>query len=113
MATHIDAFVQDHDPENQSDYTFRFRLADDETVTAATVTVIDIATGIAPSPATDLILADTSFGLMSDEITWGVTTWVTGGTNNKLYYLHCQITTNSSPLPRIFNRTMKLLCAEQ
>jgi hypothetical protein len=106
-------FVQDHDPSDQTDYTFRFRLSTGESITGATVAVVDPDTDLPPVPTTDLALADVSFGLMDDEVTWGVTVWVAGGTASHTYYLRCQVTTDSSPLPRIFNRTVRLLCAEQ
>ncbi len=107
------AFVQDHDPDDQSDYTFRFRLPIQESIASAIVQVVDPVTDEPPVVPSDLILADVSFGTMPDDLAWGVTVWVTGGTPGFSYYLRCQITTDSSPLPRLFTRTMRLHCSDQ
>jgi len=110
------AFVQAHDPNDQTDYTFRFRLPTGESITNASVQVVDPATDAPPVVASDLIISDVSFGSMSDDQTislWGVTCWISGGTPSHSYWVRCQITTDSSPLPRIFTRTLRLLCADQ
>lgn len=107
------AFVQPHDPDDQTDYTFLFRLPSTDTIASALVRVVDPVTAEPPVVPSDLILANVSFGIMPEETVWGVTVWVTGGTPSKSYYLSCQITTDSSPLPRIFTRTMRLLCSDQ
>jgi hypothetical protein len=107
------AFAQAHDPNDQTDYTFRFRIPTGESISSILVQVIDPQTDEPPVVASDLVLSNASFGLMDDETSWGVTVWVTGGTPSVSYYIRCQITTDSSPLPHIFTRTMRLLCADQ
>src|SRR6478736_1619910 len=102
-------FPQSHDPDDQCDYMFRFRLSGTESIQNATVQVIDPDTNNPPVVPTDLIIADVSFGLNEDGLTWGVTFWVSGGTHSKSYYIRCQITTDSSPLPRIISRVARLL----
>lgn len=109
----VQSFVQSHDPADRSDYTFRFRLAQGETIVSADVYVVDQATDLPPVPATDLVLSNISFGLMPDQILWGVTVWVAGGTAVKRYYLQCKIVTNSTPIARNFVRTIPILCTEQ
>ena len=110
------AFAQPHDPNDETDYTFRFRLRVGESVTNASIQVIDPATDQPPVLATDLVIANVSFGVMTDNDNvglWGVTCWISGGTPSNSYWIRCQITTDSSPVARVFTRTVRLLCADQ
>ncbi len=110
------AFVQPHDPNDQTDYTFRFRLPTGEAIANAIVQVVDPVTDEPPVVASDLLISDVSFGVLTDDNAvnlYGVTCWISGGTPSHSYWVRCQITTDSSPLPRIFTRTMRLLCADQ
>ena len=113
------SFMQDHDPDDELDYMFRFRITAGESIVSATVTVVDPKMGEPPTVPTDLIISDISFGVIPNNIgyedsnIWGVTFWVTSGTPGISYYLRCQITTDSSPNARLLTKTMRLLCQDQ
>jgi hypothetical protein len=105
----VTTFPLPHDPEDRADYTFQFSLAPGESIASASVTVVDRDSGL-PVSGTDLTLASVAFGPMPDGITQGVTVWVSHGGATAVYYLDCEIQTNSQPIPRILNRTVRLLC---
>ncbi len=109
----VQAYPFPHDPDDNLDYGFNFGLAVGETIANVIVQIIDPLTDAPPVVPSDMIISDVSWGETSVANMHGVTYWVTGGTPNKSYYIRCQITTDSSPTPRVITRTMRLLCAEQ
>ena len=115
-------FVEDFDPSDQKEYTWKFRLREGEGILQAHVDPVDeTSTDIVDSP---LVFGPISFGLDSANI-WGVTQWLLPMVDPTLLvqttvvidpvapkfmaYLRCMITTDfAQPMPHEYTRTMRL-----
>ena len=103
-------FREKHDPNGRKDWTFRWELNDSEAIASATVEVVD-STSTSVDASTDLVIESTAYGQISGAV-YGVTVWLTGGTAGQVYYLRCRIETDSSPITRKDDMTMKLTCSQ-
>ena len=102
-------FRESLDPDgDQKEYTFRFILNAGESLSSAVVETVD-ADSLAPL-STDLVFISTAFAVISGN-TWGVTTWLRGGVVGA-YYLRCHVVTDSTPIPRKADHTMRLNVAQ-
>lgn len=105
----FDTFRRLHDPNAVMPVTFPFVLNPGEALAEATVDVVD-PTSTTVDTDTDLVLTPASFGLISGT-TYGVTTWVSGGSPGS-YYLRCHVKTDSFPIARQADKTMELVCQQ-
>jgi len=110
MAVEFETFRQKHDPQGRLDWTFPFLLGSGESISTATVEVVDSASS-AVDAATDLVIESTSWGRIS-ATEYGVTVWISGGTAGTDYYLRCHIETSATPLSRKAETTKRLRCRQ-
>ena len=113
-------FVEDFDPSDQKEYTWKFRLREGESILSAQVVPVDETSTnvLTDSP---FVFGPISFGQDAGTI-WGVTQWLLPFVDPTLTlqvsdparpqfmgYLRCSIQTDfAAPLPHDYTRTMRL-----
>lgn len=102
-------FPSAHDPNAglSGPWTFRILLDAGETITGATVDVVDLKDE--PIIGTDLIVSGVSVGLISGN-TYGVSFYLLDG-SLQIYNLRCRYITSNSPVTT-YDATMLLKCAQ-
>lgn len=108
--TDFPSFRESHDPNGRKDWTFQWQLSTGESISTATVEVVDTSSTDVDA-STDLVIESTAWGLAYGT-THGVTVWISGGTAGRDYPLRCRITTSNTPLSRKDDMTIVLKCRQ-
>jgi len=101
-------FAETFDPQDQKEFTYRFRILPGENIVTAQLDQVDATSTNLITPAT-LTLGPKSIGVISGQV-WGVTQWLLPMTDGGFVaYLRCKITTDyAGPIPHVYTRTMRL-----
>ncbi len=102
------SFAEPLDPDAVTDYTFPLRLPAGESLADAVVEFVNSTSTAEADPAPAITIESQSFGQISGTL-WGVTVWLAGnGAAPGKYYLRVRGETDSFPIPRRFDCTMRL-----